>query len=273
MKFDAKTTREIVQAKLLSSIFAHSLRNELVLKGGMAMRATRGSMRYTKDIDLAGSPDVSVNRIAGRINAAISALRRDGMIEDFTVSMPKQTETTQRWKIGGRIGGVAINLTVEVSRRDRIPEEHVDHVVWSPPREYGLSPILIDAFDASLLAASKTACLMDISREAARDFFDLWILVKANVEPPISLIRRFGREALERSIANIEAKLEKMDFGMVKDELLPFLPDYFARRMDEALWDDIRLTASLAAGEWIKHALDADRSSGGDREPKGGPRP
>lgn len=255
MKLDAKTTRELVQVKLLSSIFASSLRDEIVLKGGMAMRTVHGSMRYTKDIDLAGSPDVSMGRIAGRINAAVASLRHDGLLNQMTVSTPKQTETTQRWKIGGLVGDIKVSLTVEVSRRERIESEHILRSAWVPPKEYGLTPILLEAFNGPLLAASKTACLMDVKREAARDFFDLWILVSAKVEPPIRIIRRHGREALEAGIANIEAKLEKMTYSQVIDELLPYLPASFANRMDEDLWDEIRLTASVATIDWIRAAL------------------
>src|SRR3546814_16314014 len=55
--------REIMQARLLSAIFLRSVRHALVLKGGMALRATQGSLRMTTDIDLSTSTMVRNDRI------------------------------------------------------------------------------------------------------------------------------------------------------------------------------------------------------------------
>jgi hypothetical protein len=53
---DVAFSRELLQAKLLVELMSQAVHEELVLKGGLAMRAVPGSTRYTTDIDLDASP-------------------------------------------------------------------------------------------------------------------------------------------------------------------------------------------------------------------------
>ena len=55
--------REALQSRLLVELMGNALHKELVLKGGMAMRAVHGSVRYTKDIDLDADLKFSKARI------------------------------------------------------------------------------------------------------------------------------------------------------------------------------------------------------------------
>src|SRR3546814_13751423 len=103
----------------------------------MAMRILAHSVRYTKDIDLASPDTVPAAAVRSSIRAAIADLRASGILADFKVSEPKQTDTTLRWKIGGAIGGTAINLTVEVSRRPGLPTDHVQPATREEERRVG----------------------------------------------------------------------------------------------------------------------------------------
>src|SRR3546814_18456946 len=91
----------------------------------MAMLILAHSVRYTKDNDVASPDTVPAAAVRSSIRAAIADLRASGILADFKVSEPQQTDTTLRWKIGGAIGGTALNLTVEVSRRPGLPPDHV----------------------------------------------------------------------------------------------------------------------------------------------------
>ena len=55
--------RDLVQTRLLCAIFSRSVKNQIVLKGGLAMRLLFGSQRYTKDIDLGQNPDQSLRSL------------------------------------------------------------------------------------------------------------------------------------------------------------------------------------------------------------------
>lgn len=259
-QMEVNAAREFLQAKLLSALFSRSLRNEIILKGGMALRVASVSERYTKDIDLASPESVSPARIRQQIRQAIAAVRSSGMLAEITVSEPKQTDTILRWKIGGFIGGTQVNLTVEVSRRPGLPMDHVHTVNWVPPSEYSLSPVLIDSIDLEALAFAKLSCLGDPRREAPRDIYDLNLLVMMDITPPMDLLRRVGRETLEQWRSNVWAKLEKMTFEEASSKLLPHLPEATRSRIDEAEWERMRLRVGDRIEAWLD-AVEAEESS------------
>jgi len=67
--------RDMLQTIILSEIFNRTkTRNDLVLKGGMAIRTTIHSERYTKDIDLDGNPQVPLYVLQARIRIALSIM-------------------------------------------------------------------------------------------------------------------------------------------------------------------------------------------------------
>src|SRR5690625_1414842 len=181
---ELNAAREMLQAKVLSALFSQSLRNELVLKGGMALRVASVSERYTKDIDFSSPESVSPHRIRQSIRAALKSVQASGLLSSMRLSEPKQTDTTLRWKIGGMIGGTQVSLTVEVSRRPGLPMDHIKSINWVPPREYGLPPVMVDSIDLDALAFTKIACLGDPRREAPRDVYDLNLPILMDIRPP-----------------------------------------------------------------------------------------
>lgn len=116
--------RELLQTRILAAIFSDTVKHEIVLKGGMAMRAALGSTRMTKDIDLGQSPDIPLTRLQSVMRGAIKKALSTNLLHDVVVSEPKQTDTVGRWKINGQTdGGSHVQLTVEVSRRGLPPRE------------------------------------------------------------------------------------------------------------------------------------------------------
>lgn len=63
--------RESLQTRLLVELMSNAMHKELVLKGGMAMRAVHGSVRYTKDIDLDADLKFSRARVHGIVQRSI----------------------------------------------------------------------------------------------------------------------------------------------------------------------------------------------------------
>src|SRR3546814_5479761 len=84
--------RKILQARLLSAIFLRSVRHELVLKGGIALRATQGSLRMTTNIDFSTSPMVRNARIRTIVRDSFRELERSGFLEESKLTNPKDTE-------------------------------------------------------------------------------------------------------------------------------------------------------------------------------------
>src|SRR6185437_944785 len=98
----------------------------VALKGGCNLRFFFGSVRYSEDMDL----DVVViaketlkNKVERLLRSpVVTAPLKAQCLTIVETSAPKQTETTQRWKVGLRREGdeLPIRTKVEFSRRDAI---------------------------------------------------------------------------------------------------------------------------------------------------------
>jgi predicted nucleotidyltransferase component of viral defense system len=251
----AAVANDMVQCHLLQKLFSQSLKGKLALKGGMAMRVGAGSARYTKDIDLAADSRVPKEFVQRAIKLAIRDLSATHLVEDVVVSTPKQTDTTLRWKINGRVGASDIHLTVEVSRRDRLPENHVVAAKFIAPPSYNIPPVVCECFDATALAATKVGCLTSRTREAPRDIYDLFVLIKMQVYPPLEYLQRMPRAAVVDAVSNLWTTIQKMDFKTAETALTPFLSAVDASRFDAASWDGMRLAVGEHVEGWLTEAL------------------
>lgn len=160
--------REALQSRLLVELMGNAMHKELVLKGGMAMRAVHGSMRYTKDIDLDADLKHSKERVQGIVKRSIARAVTSGLIENVKVSEPKQTDTTLRWKIAGTQPGslAPLNLTIEVSRRVTIINGHIIEVLLPDTFGGGASGVKIQVLDSQAIAVTKVLALTDSNRMA-----------------------------------------------------------------------------------------------------------
>jgi Nucleotidyl transferase AbiEii toxin, Type IV TA system len=80
--------REALQTRLLVELMSNAMHKELVLKGGMGMRAVHGSVRYTKDIDLDADERASKERIQGVVRRSIERAVSSGLIANAVVTAP-----------------------------------------------------------------------------------------------------------------------------------------------------------------------------------------
>jgi len=254
---DPHTARDLVQCRLLGAIFSHSLRNEVVLKGGFAMRVMAGSVRYTKDLDLESYSSVPMKLVQNCIRKAIGDLRGSGLIADLTMTEPKQTETTQRWKIGGRVGDQDIHLTVEVSRRGAEPPEQIERTTYDSGD--GLGPVPVACIALPSISAAKVDCLLNPNREAPRDIYDLFLLIKMDIRPSPKAIAEYGRDRLVEMRESLWAKLEKMDYEIARQSLLGFLPSEAAQSLTPEVWDEMRLVVDDKIREWLDEAINGDQ--------------
>lgn len=249
--------RDMVQARLLGLIFANSMKDELALKGGFAMRVLLGSSRYTKDIDLSASDAAPKEIVAKYITKAVNDLKSSGMVKDLILSDPKQTDTVQRWKIGGFVGSHALNLTIEVSRRSRAEMESLTKVSYKTGGgKSGMADIT--CINLSSMAAAKFDCVKNPIREAPRDIYDLYMMIKSEVRPTLKAIQAYGAETLASMKTMIWDKMEKMDYEVVQQKLLPFLPDDVAKKLTSELWDEMRLVVCDHVVQWIEEAEATD---------------
>lgn len=159
------------------------------VKGGCNLRFFFGSIRYSEDMDV----DVAV--------VAKDTLRRrvDRLLESPTVraplsavgveiveaSAPKQTETTQRWKVGLRAGGAAdpIRTKVEFSRRKALAGTAFERISPEVSKEHGLPPFAANHYATARAIEQKVEALAGRAEPQARDVFDLNLLLGRSDAP------------------------------------------------------------------------------------------
>jgi predicted nucleotidyltransferase component of viral defense system len=252
--------REALQSRLLVELMSAAIQKEFVLKGGMAMRAVHGSVRYTKDIDLDADPKYSTSRLQGIVRRAIQRALSSGLIEDPVVTEPKQTQTTLRWKISGTQAAshIPVNLTVEVSRRSSSLAAHVIEKLL--PSSFGdQAGVKIQVLDSQAIAVTKIQALIDPHRQAPRDLFDLHVLIEAGIPDPADLLAELPNAAtfLPSALAELWQKIEAMTYQQFVNEVIPYLPASTAEAIDEKAFDDMRITVATRVETWLKAAAES----------------
>lgn len=251
--------REALQAKLLVELMGNAVSKELVLKGGLAMRAVHGSKRHTKDIDLDADVTFSKERVQGLVARSISrVVTASPLISNVVVTAPKQTDTTLRWKINGTLAGTdtPMHLTVEVSRRNTTAHDHVIDATLGDEFAPGAKGAVVRVLDSQALAVTKVMALTDPNRQAPRDIYDLHVLIRADVEPPIALLASQPKERLEAALNELWLKLEALPYAQFQQEVKPYLPQDIAKTIDEDSYADMQLEVGERVEGWLRAALE-----------------
>lgn len=253
--------REALQSRLLVELMGNAMHKELVLKGGMAMRAVHGSVRYTKDIDLDADLKYSKGRVQGIVKRSIDRAVSSGLIANAKVTEPKQTETTLRWKIVGTQPGsdAPLNLTVEVSRRATIANGHIIEVPLPAVYGGGAPGVKVQVLDSQAIAVTKVLALTDPKRMAPRDLYDLHVLIEAKVDDPTHLLLSLPEAGvrLPQAMAELWPKIEAMTYEQFKSDVIPYLPDNVAKAIDEDAFEDMRLQVGTSVEKWLKAATES----------------
>lgn len=153
------------------------------VKGGCNLRFYFDSVRYSEDLDF----DVMViakatlrNKVDRLLDSPLVAapLKTRGL-EVSEVSAPKQTDTTQRWKVGLNVAGrsVALRTKIEFSRRGAVAGARFEVVSPEVLRPYALTPFLATHYAASAAISQKIEALAGRTEPQARDIFDLNLLL------------------------------------------------------------------------------------------------
>jgi predicted nucleotidyltransferase component of viral defense system len=255
--------RELLQAKLLVELMSQAVHEELVLKGGLAMRAVLGSTRYTENIDLDATPGASVTRLQGIVRRSIDrVLKQHGLLEDARVTEPKQTDTTLRWKVLGRAAGTArpVSLAVEVSRRPWAAAFQAELLELNPAFAGGATKGRVRVLNAQALAVCKVLALTDPRRDAPRDLFDLSILLETKLEDPADLLAKQPTQRLEAALVDLWTKVESMDYTRFRAEVAPYLPTEAAAAVTEDRYAALQVLVGTGVEQWLEDALRRQKS-------------
>jgi predicted nucleotidyltransferase component of viral defense system len=210
------------------------------LKGGCNLRFFWKSIRYSQDIDF----DVhSIGRetLRKNINQILNApgfkrILRITKIELGHVSQPKQTDTTQRWKIHIRTDDSAVDLPtkIEFSRRkfdEGVVFEGVDPEVI---RIHDLRPILANHYGLEAAVAQKIDAAAGRSQTQARDVFDL-ALLSERAGP--ALKTRVDKKKTIMACDNVTS----VSFDQFKSQVVAYLlPEYQEHYGAPEIWERLQ---------------------------------
>lgn len=209
----------------------------IALKGGCNLRFFFGSIRYSEDIDLdvvVMSKETLKNKVDRLLKSPlITAPLLSRRIRVSDISAPKQTDTTQRWKLGLEVDGAAVPIRtkIEFSRRDAIEDVAFEAVTPHVLSPYGLTPMLATHYRTQAAVAQKINALAGRPEPQARDVFDLNLLFARADAARLKLPPKAKRaEAIENAMS--------VSFDHFKAQVLEYLePDQAAVYDSKAAWE------------------------------------
>jgi predicted nucleotidyltransferase component of viral defense system len=167
------------------------------IKGGSNLRFFCRSIRYSEDIDF-DIRTMAPGTLANNVDAILASLAfRQALlvkqIEIEHVTSAKQTDTTQRWKVGIRLAnGPVIPTKIEFSRRRGLDDGHqLEPVDSELIRTYQLAPVISQHYSSEAAFRQKIGALSRRTVTQARDIFDLKLLLDAGA----------GQERLSKDVA------------------------------------------------------------------------
>ena len=195
-----------------------------VVKGGANLRAWFGSLRYSEDLDIdvvRGSPHSLREKMDRLLTAPAfrEVLAAQGL-ELARSSRPKQTETTQRWKLELRARDLSlpIHTRVEFSRRGSAEEYALEPVRPEVLRPYGLPSPTANHYTARSAVRQKIRALATRAETQARDVWDLEHLLRSTGVDP----RPFA-PAERKTLAIALDRAMGLPFQVFKAQVVPYL--------------------------------------------------
>lgn len=211
-----------------------------VLKGGCNLRFFFKSIRYSEDIDL-DVRTIAVPTLTKNVGAVLSApafarTLRSQRMTLRNVAAPKQTQTTQRWKVQIRLDDFAqdIPTKIEFSRRRFSPDLVYEPVDSEIINGYRLYPVLVQHYTMSAAFAQKIEALALRNETQARDLFDLKLLVDAGARGPVvESIQKILPAAIENAMS--------IHYDAFAGQVLVYLePQYQAHYGSRKIWSQIQ---------------------------------
>ncbi len=176
--------RDYLQHVVLLFLYRHA-GNWLVFKGGTALQKTYGLNRFSEDLDFTSRKETGLAEMAHRVSTDLLIFGLENEVE-----IKKNVSEVIIYRIKGPLydgsqRSMAV-LRLEVSlREDVILKEDTREVV---PVYTDLQPYIVTMMSLEEMLAEKVRAIM--TRNKARDVFDVWFLIKKNVTVNMELINK-----------------------------------------------------------------------------------
>jgi predicted nucleotidyltransferase component of viral defense system len=209
------------------------------LKGGCNLRFFWKSIRYSQDIDF-DVHTIARETLRKNVNQMLSApgfsrILRSSKIELGQLSEPKQTDTTQRWKVHLRVDGSPADLPTKIEFSRRKFDKGVIFEPLDPEiaRIHDLRPILASHYGLEAAFAQKIGALAGRAQRQARDIFDLALLAERRSALKVQKANKKLAVACENAMS--------VSFDQFKSQVVAYLPpEYQAHYGTRKVWDSLQ---------------------------------
>jgi len=211
------------------------------LKGGCNLRFFWKSIRYSKDIDL-DVHTIAKQTLQKNIRQILDApgfkrILQTAKLELTSISEPKQTSTTQRWKIHLRSQASAADLPtrIEFSRRNNFdPGIEFGPADSEIVAAYNLRPVITSHYGLETAFNQKIDALINRKETQARDVFDLEFLSQRGAKG--SAVKMDKDSLIKASEITLSVSYDQF-LSQVVSYLLPEYHEYYRSRN---AWDRIQ---------------------------------
>ena len=195
--------REYCQHLFLSYFYQQPLTDQVFFKGGTALRVIYNSPRFSEDLDFSSSL-TSIQALEDAVLGALAEIARENV--DVDIAEAKTTSGGYLSIVNFRGEGAPISVQLEISLREGEKRGEAVTIVSDFIPAY-----TILALDREQLINEKIQALL--SRKKARDFYDLYFLLRANLLLPGE------KSALPQVLETV--RNSKIDFERELKEFLP----------------------------------------------------
>jgi len=222
-----------------------------VLKEGCNLRFYLKSFRYSEDADLDIAQTFPKEKLQDRVVSILDSIPFRQILQIHGIRIdrwtdPKQTETTQRWKMMLAVPRSDLRLPtkIEFSRRGMESDTVFEPVDSKLVKEYQLSPIMLNHYGAHTAYEQKLEALITRRTTQARDIFDLNILLNTGIDKSVS------NHNLKNRLHEAQANAFSITFDVFKAQVLSYLhPEYREQYDSQSVWESIVLNVVEAIGE------------------------
>ncbi|MBU2638657.1 MAG: nucleotidyl transferase AbiEii/AbiGii toxin family protein [Nanoarchaeota archaeon] len=218
--------RDYLLEVILFALYAR-IKNELVFKGGTAMYKMHGLNRFSEDLDFTlMKPRQAVSSLARQVIGQLSLLGISGRIKDvreYRQGINVHIECKGPLYNGSKESLIFIPLNISMREKAHYASYQM---LFSSYRE--IPSFEVYAMEEKEIAAEKVRAIL--SRDKARDVYDLWFLLKKGVKLEPGLVEKklkiigmpFNKNNLLEAIAAKE-KMWEMDLQkLILGNLPPF---------------------------------------------------
>ena len=203
--------------------FYRKIKDELIFKGGTALQKTYGLNRFSEDLDFTIKSDINIEPILKNV---ITNMKIFGC--EASKKKKKEDDIGNKYLIqikGPLFDGTEQSyayIRLDISKREKVVMPIKINTIT--PIYKDLPPYTVPVMDPSEVMAEKIRAIL--TRDNARDIYDLWFLTQKKIKASVSLInsklkyykKMFDLKELEKAVEKKE-KIWKQEM----EQLIPVL--------------------------------------------------